>query len=356
MNRVDTFLELTVKQGGSDLHLVAGHAPRVRINGVLHPIRFRELTAEDMRLALDEVIPAEHKERLARELSVDFAYSTESLGRFRINVYHHTHGLGAALRVIPATIPSLASLGLPDAIRLHAAEPNGLILVAGPTGSGKSTTLAAIVDHINQTRNGHIITLEDPIEYLHPFKKCIVTQREIRVHAPSLADALRDAVREDPDVILVGELRDPEAISIALTAAETGIQIFGTLHTSGAARTIDRIINTFPANRQEQARGMLADSLRMVVSQRLLRTADGSGRVAALEILVNTKAVKAHIRAGSSHKLASVIQTGAGVGMQSSDAALQSFVDQGVVSAAEAAEHANDRSLLESRLARAGTA
>ena len=353
MKRIDTFLELTVKQSASDLHLVAGQAPRIRIHGVIHPVRFRELSNEDVRAMLDEIMSDLHRQRLADELAVDFSYYVEGLGRFRVNAYQQMHGLAAVLRVIPSEVPTLQQLGLPDAVRVNVAQPKGLILVTGPTGSGKSTTLAAIVDYINANRKGHIITLEDPIEYVHSFKQCLISQREIHLHAPSLAGALRDAVREDPDVILVGELRDAESVALALTAAETGIQILGTLHTSGASRTVDRIVNTFPAKRQEQARSMLADSLRMVVSQRLVRAVDGGKRIAAMEILVNTKASKAIIRSGASHKLASVIQTGGGVGMQSLDAALKTAVQNGVVSAAEAAEHAIDRTLFEDRLARA---
>ena len=301
MSRIDAFLELAVKQGGSDLHIVSGQVPRIRIQGVLHAVRFRELSVQDIDLMLREFTPPAQLERLDRNVSADFAYAVAGLGRFRVNVYKHVHGLAAALRVIPPRIPTLDELGLPATIKLNVTQAKGMVLVTGPTGSGKSTTIAAVIDHINATRRGHIVTIEDPIEFVHSYKQCVVSQREIGVHAPTLADALRDALREDPDVILVGELRDPEAISLALTAAETGIQILGTLHTSSASRTVDRIINVFPARRQEQARSMLADSLRMIVSQRLLRTTDGSRRVVAAEILVNTNAAKANIRSGSSH-------------------------------------------------------
>jgi twitching motility protein PilT len=356
MSRIDSFLELAVKQGGSDLHLVSGQPPRIRINGILHRVRFRELSVEDLESILDEFLDGGHRERLERDHHVDFAYSVADLGRFRVNVYRHQHGLGAALRIIPTKIPTLESLGLPPAIKLHTSHPKGLILVTGPTGSGKSTTLAAMLDHINSTRQGHIITLEDPIEFLHPYKKCVVTQREIQVHAASLADALRDAVREDPDVLLVGEMRDPEAISLALTAAETGIQILGSLHTSSAARTIDRIVNVFPARRQEQVRGMLADSLSMIVSQKLLRNSDGSKRIVAAEILVNNHAVKTIVRGGNSHKLESVMQAGARFGMQSLGGVLRDLVSKGAVTAEEAYENATDKSPFENLVPRLETA
>jgi twitching motility protein PilT len=353
MSRIDSFLELAVKQGGSDLHLVTGLSPRIRINGVLHRVRFRELSLEDMQLILDEFIPATQRERLQEESSVDFAYSADDLGRFRVNVYRHANGMAAALRVIPTVVPSIDDLSLPQSVKLAVSQPKGLILVTGPTGSGKSTTLAGMVDHINSTRRGHIVTLEDPIEFIHGFKKCVVSQREIGVHTPTLARGLRAAVREDPDVILVGELRDQEGISLALTAAETGIQVLGTLHTSGGSRSIDRIINVFPAGRQEQVRSMLADSLRAIISQKLVRITDGSGRVAAAEVLINTNAVKSIIRTGRVHKLDSVIQSGSRAGMQSLNSVLRDLVRQGTVTAEEASEHAIDRTAFEATLPRA---
>ena len=343
MSRIDTFLELAVKQGGSDLHLVSGQSPRVRIHGVLHRVRFRELSVEDLRGMIEECMPEPLRARLDGNSAIDFAYSVAGLGRFRVNVFKHVHGIAAALRVIPAKIPCLDDLGLPASVKLQASQPKGLILVTGPTGSGKSTTLAAMIDHINATRHGHIITLEDPIEFIHSFKHCVVSQREIGVHARSLADALRDTVREDPDVILVGELRDPDAIAQALSAAETGIQVLGTLHTSGASRTIDRILNVFAGPRQEQVRSMLADSLSMIISQKLLRTADGSKRVAAAEVLVNTHAARTMIRAGSSHKLQSVMQSGVRAGMQSFSVVLKDLVRRGIITAEEAYENATDK-------------
>jgi twitching motility protein PilT len=300
-----------------------------------------------MEQMLVEIMSEQHRTTLAEALSVDFAYEVEELGRFRVNAYQHVGGLAAVLRLISGNVPSLDSLGLPPAIKANSTQPKGLTLVTGPTGSGKSTTLAAMIDHINVTRKSHIITIEDPIEFVHEFKGSVISQREIHVHSPSFSDALRDAVREDPDVILVGELRDLETISLALTAAEMGVQVLGTLHTSGASRTIDRILNVFPAGRQEQIRAMLADGLRMIVSQQLVRTEDGNKRVAVNEILINTQAVSSMIRTGNSHKVESAIQVGSQIGMQSLDAKLKELVQNGTISGEEAHRHAIDKSKFE---------
>jgi twitching motility protein PilT len=350
--KVNTFLELAVNQGGSDLHLVSGEPPRIRINGVLHEVRFRALSAEDLQRLLDEFMHERQLERLREDRAVDFAYDVESLGRFRVNVHYHARGLAAALRLIKSDVPTMDALGLPVAIKTTASQPRGLTLVTGPTGSGKSTTLAAIIDHINANRKGHIITIEDPIEYVHGFKQCIVTQREVGYHSPTFSEALRNAIREDPDVILVGELRDLETIALALTAAETGAQVLGTLHTGSAARTIDRIINVFPAARQDQIRVMLADSLQMVVSQRLLPTPEGDGRHAAIEVLINTFAVASMIRTGNSHKIDSAIQSGAQAGMQSLDSSLKNLLDQGLISGEQAHAYASDKAAFERHIAR----
>jgi twitching motility protein PilT len=356
MSRIDTFLELAVRQGGSDLHMISGQAPRIRIHGVLHQVRFRELSVEDMERLIEEFTTPEARARLGTQLSTDFAYDVNGLGRFRVNLYRHHGGLGASFRVIPTQIPSWESLGLPTSLKLAVSQPKGLTLVTGPTGSGKSTSLAAMVDHINSTRRGHIVTIEDPIEFVHGYKQCVVTQREVFAHAPSFSEALAAAVREDPDVILVGELRDLETISLALTAAETGIQVLGTLHTNGAARTVDRIVNVFPARRQEQIRAMLADSLRMVVSQQLVTRTDGAGRLAVIEVLINNTASASIIRGGASHKLNSVIQAGRKVGMQSLDAGLRELVRAGAITGEEAYDHAVDRSQFERSLVRAEAA
>ncbi len=352
MSRIDAFLELGVKQGGSDIHLVSGQPPRIRIHGAVEPVRFRELSVEDVNRMLGELLTDALRAELEERRSVDFAYPVEGIGRFRVNVFHHTRGLGAVFRVIPEEVTPLEELGLPDSVTALATRGKGLTLVTGPTGSGKSTTLAAIVDRINRTRRGHIITIEDPIEFVHPFKKCVVTQREIGSHAPSFAEALRNAVREDPDVILVGEVRDLETISLALTAAETGIQVLATLHTSGAVRTIDRIINVFPARRQDQVRAMLAESLRLIVSQQLVRTADGQGRILAAEVMVNTPAIASMIRSGKAHQLASAIQTGGSAGMQSLDSQLRRLVEGGAISGEEAWRHALDKAPFDTYAAR----
>jgi twitching motility protein PilT len=352
VTRIDSFLELAVKQGGSDLHMVSGEPPRIRINGILHKVRFRDLSEEDLERILEEFLGPEILDELTRKLNVGFAYETPELGRFRANICKHRGGIAASFRVIPSEIPSLDSLGLPGAVKFAISQPKGLSLVTGPTGSGKSTTLAALVDHLNSARRGHIITIEDPIEFVHRFKSCVVTQREIGLHSPSFSEALRNAMREDPDVILLGELRDLESISLALTAAETGIQVLGTLHTNGAPRTVDRIVNVFPARRQDQIRTMLADSLRMIISQQLVRNTEGSGRVLAAEVLLNTHAAAAMIRGGQAHKLHSVIQAGGKLGMQSLDAVLKDLVRREVISPEEAYEHAIERSAFESQLAR----
>ncbi len=339
-SRVDAFLELAVRQGGSDLHLVSGRPPCIRLNGALHPVRFRELTVEDIESLLSEVMGEWHTRQLEELHAVDFAHEVEGLGRFRVNAYRHVRGLAAVMRVVPSVVPSFDSLGLSSAVKLQLMQPKGLTLVTGATGSGKSTTLAGIIRLLNESRKGHIITLEDPIEFLHEYHGCVISQREIGVHAPSFSVALRDAVREDPDVILVGELRDLESISLALTAAEVGIQVLATLHTGSARRTIDRVINVFPAKQQDQVRSMLAESLRMVISQRLVRRADGTGRLLAADILVNTHAAAAMIRSGNSHKLDSVMQAGVAVGMQTLDSSLKALLQKKLITAEEACRHA----------------
>lgn len=343
MGRLDTFLELSVRQGGSDVHLVTNEPPRIRIHGEVTSVRFRNLTADDMKSILEECMDDRLRAQLEQTRSVDLAYETPELGRFRVNVYYHLNGLAATFRTVPTVMKSLSDLDLPDVIAEHAALPRGLTLVTGPTGSGKSTTLAAIIDHINSTRRSHIITIEDPIEFVHGFKKSVITQRQVGIHSPSFAEALRNALREDPNVVLVGELRDAETIGLALTAAETGVQVLGTLHTSGAIRTISRIVNVFPARRQDQVRAMLADGLRMVISQKLVRTADERGRLAVLEILINTPAAESNIRTGKTQQLLSVIQTGARDGMRSMDAELLRLLGEGRISGEDAFHHALDK-------------
>lgn len=347
MSRIDAFLQLAVQQGGSDLHLVSGQTPRIRIHGSLHPIKFRDLSVDDMERLLFELMRDETKEELKTHLAVDFSYEAEGLGRFRVNAYAHRNGLAAVLRVVPSIVKSLEDLKLPTSIPAAIAKPSGLTLVTGPTGSGKSTTLAAMIDHINRTRKGHIITIEDPIEFVHQYKGCVITQREVGVHAPTFEMALKNALREDPDAILVGEMRDLETISLALTAAETGIQVFGTLHTNGAARTIDRIINVFPARRQEQIRSMLAEGLQLVVSQQLVPNAEGTGRFAVVEILVNNSAASSMIRSGKAHQLGQVIQSGARFGMQGLDGQLRELLRKGSITRDEAYRHAVEKNQFE---------
>jgi twitching motility protein PilT len=351
MNRIDAFLELAVHQGGSDVHMVAGQPMRIRLNGTLQPIRFRELTARDVDEFLEEFMTPGQRAALERDHAVDFAYESEKVGRFRVNVYRHTAGLAAAMRVVPTQPPQLAALNLPSVVEHMLAVGKGLVLVTGPTGSGKSTTLAGMVSHLNATRRGHIVTIEDPIEFVHHYDKCVVTQREIGAHAPTFSDALRSAVREDPDVILVGEMRDVETISLALTAAETGIMVLGTLHTNGAVRCVDRIVNVFPARRQDQIRSMVADSLRLVVAQQLVCKADRTGRLVAAEVLVNTHATSAMIRQGNAHKLMSAIQAGSRAGMQSLDAVLLDLVRREIITGDEAYDHAVERASFETYVA-----
>ncbi|MEO5989550.1 MAG: PilT/PilU family type 4a pilus ATPase [Candidatus Eisenbacteria bacterium] len=347
MNRIDSFLELAVNQGGSDLHMVSGQPPRIRILGELQPIRFRELSEQDVKDFLREFMDPEDRHMLDLNESVDFAYESPTAGRFRVNVYKHVGGIGAAMRVIPAQVPLLDSIGLPAVVEQILSVGKGLTLVTGPTGSGKSTTLAAMVDFLNRTKRGHIITIEDPIEFVHDYKQCVVTQREVGTDAPSFAEALRSAVREDPDVILVGEMRDLETISLALTAAETGIQVLGTLHTNGAVRCVDRIINVFPPRKQDQVRTMLAGAMQLVVAQQLVRKADHSGRLVAAEVLVNTHAVSSMIRQGNSSKLASAIQSGSRLGMQGLDTVLLELVRMEQITGEEAHVHAIDRGQFE---------
>jgi twitching motility protein PilT len=353
VSRINAFLELVMRQGGSDLHVVSGLTPRARILGALEPIRFRELSAEEIQRILSEFMTDEQRATYERNKHVDFSYVVEGLGRFRVNVYHHMRGIAAAIRVIPGKIPTIEELGLPPVVAGSVSNPRGLTLVTGPTGSGKSTTLAAMVDHINRTRRGHIITIEDPVEFVHEAKSCVVTQREVGAHAQSFSEALKHALREDPDVILVGEMRDLETIHLALTAAETGVLVLGTLHTNGAVRSIERLISVFPARIQEQVRSILAESLRMVVSQQLVRKADGSGRLAVPEILVNNQSCSSMIRGGRSHQLVSVIQAGARAGMQSLDANLEALVRKEVITGEEAYERAIEKTKFERYLAEA---
>lgn len=350
MSRIDTFLELVVNQKGSDLHLVSGSPPRIRLSGDLHAVKYRELSTDETTHLLYDIMPPNVRQQFDSEAcyGLDFAYEIPALSRFRVNVFRHLYGIGAVFRVIPSTILALEELRLPSVLKTLCREKKGLILVTGPTGSGKSTTLAAMIDFINQDRKGHIITIEDPVEFTHPNKQCLVSQREVGQHTPNFAAALHSTLREDPDAILVGELRDLETISLAVTAAETGILVLGTLHTNGAAATVDRIINAFPASIQPRIRAMLSSSLRGVISQQLVRRADGKGRLAALEILLNTSAVANMIREGKADRIINVIQSGALLGMQSLDNALRRMLDEKSITGDEAYNKAVNKQDFES--------
>jgi twitching motility protein PilT len=336
MAQIDQFLKVLVEQGGSDLHLTVGSPPVMRVHGHMQRIKFRELSNKDMEQLIYEVMEEEWRMRFLDELDFDFAYEIEGLARFRVNIFWQRKGLGAVMRTIPAKILTADQLGLPDVVRKMCMLTKGLVLVTGPTGSGKSTTLAAMVDLINETRADHILTIEDPIEFTHPNKKCLVNQREVGTNTKSFANALRAALREDPDVILVGEMRDQETIELGITAAETGHLVFGTLHTSSAPKTVDRIIDVFPADQQEQIRAMLAESLKGVVAQILLRTKDGKGRRAAQEIMVGSNAVNNLIRENKIHQIPSMIQTGKKDGMQLLDQHILEYLMSDQISAEEA--------------------
>ncbi|HEY7496479.1 MAG TPA: type IV pilus twitching motility protein PilT [Candidatus Tectomicrobia bacterium] len=347
MKRIDTFLELVVNQRGSDLHLVSGNPPRLRLYGELLPVKYRELTVEETTTLIHETMADNVQTLFESRYSLDFAYEAPDLARFRVNAFRHLHGLGAVFRVIPSTVQTLEDLGLPSVLTTLCRGKKGLILVTGPTGSGKSTTLAAMIDFINRDRKGHIITIEDPVEFIHRSKGSLISQREVGLNTASFATALHSALREDPDVILVGELRDLETISLAVTAAETGILILGTLHTNGAASTVDRMINVFPASEQPRIRTMLSTSLCGVISQQLVRRADGKGRLAAVEILINNAATANIIREGKTGQLAGVIERGALLGMQSLDNSLRSMLDAKLITGSEAYRKAVNKSEFE---------
>ena len=319
MAQIDQFLKVLLEQGGSDLHLTVGAPPIIRVHGHMQRLKFRELTGKDMESLVSKIMEEEWRMRFLDNMDYDFAYEVPDLARFRVNVFWQRKGLAAVMPTIPSKILTFADLNLPEVVQRFCMLAKGLVLVTGPTGSGKSTTLAAMVDWINDTRTDHILTIEDPIEFTHPNKKFLVNQREILTNTKSFANALRAALREDPDVILVGEMRDRETIELGITAAETGHLVFGTLHTSSAPKTVDRIIDVFPADQQEQIRAMLGESLKGVIAQVLLKTKDGKGRRAALEIMVGTSAIANLIRENKIHQIPSMIQTGKKDGMQLPD-------------------------------------
>ena len=347
MARIDEFLAEIIDRRGSDLHFLASDPPRIRLHGDLNPLRPDPLSPDFVREALYEIMPRKAQQRFETHDGADFAYSLAGRGRFRVNVLRHLNGMGAVFRAIPSKALTMDQLNLPEAVRTLARANSGLILVTGKTGSGKSTTLASMIDDINSREKGHILTIEDPIEFVHPRKNCLISQREIGVHAPSFSAALHSALREDPDVILVGELRDLETMSIAVTAAEMGILVMGTLHTNGAAQTVDRMINVFPADKQSHVRTMLSTSLKGVVSQQLLQRADKTGRVAALEILVNTSAAANLIRQGKLDQLENTMQGGGSLGMKTMDSSIQALLDQRVITGMEAYKKAINKGRFE---------
>jgi len=330
MPTMNELLHEASAKGASDLHLSAGQPPRLRIDGDLVATEHPSLTPEVVRDLVGTLITPAQRQLFEEEHELDFSCELEGSGRFRVNVFMQSRGPGVVLRTIPTKIPSLESLSLPPILTQLCTRERGLVLVTGPTGSGKSTTLAAMVDLVNSTWDGHILTIEDPIEFVHESKRCLVNQREVGPHTGSFSNALRSALREDPDVILVGEMRDLETISLALTAAETGHLVFGTLHTSSAPKTIDRIIDVFPAGQQGQIRTMLSESLEAVIAQRLLKK-KGGGRVAACEILVGVPAVRNLIREAKLHQIPSAMQTGQQAGMQTIDMALADLAKRGII-------------------------
>jgi len=344
MAQIDAFFKLMNDQGASDLHLMAGQQPVLRVQGELERVKYKELDSDNLKAMLYEIAPEEKVKVFEETGDVDFAYEIPGLARYRANFFEQKNGVGAVFREIPSTILTCEQLGLPPVVQKLASLPRGLVLVTGPTGSGKSTTLAAIIDEANKTRKDHILTVEDPIEFVHKSAKAIVNHREVGLHTRSFASALRGALREDPDIILVGEMRDLETISLAIEASATGHLVFGTLHTSSAAKTVDRIIEVFPTNQQEQIRNTLSDGLRAVVAQNLFKRIDKKGRCAALEIMIATAAVRNLIREGKTFQIPSMIQTGKKYGMQPLDDAIMDFLNKKMISPDEAYAKSNDKS------------
>jgi twitching motility protein PilT len=343
MAKVDAFFKLMHEQGASDLHLVAGQPPMLRIVGDMERVKYSVLDNDELRAMLYEITPEDKIKVFEESGDVDFGYDIPGLARYRANLFMQRNGIGAVFREIPDEISTVEQLGLPPVVSKLATLPRGLVLVTGPTGSGKSTTLAAIIDEANRKRKDHIITTEDPIEFVHYGQKCVVNQREVGIHTQSFATALRGALREDPDIILVGEMRDLETISLAIEAASTGHLVFATLHTTSAVSTVDRIVEVFPATQQDQIRSTLADGLRAVLAQVLFKRVDKKGRCVALEILVATPAVRNLVRERKTHQIPSMIQTGKKYGMQLLDDAIMDLYKKGWISSDEAYAKANDK-------------
>jgi twitching motility protein PilT len=345
MAKIDAFFKLMHEQGASDLHLVTGQPPALRIVGEMERIKYKVLDNDFLKGMLYEIAPEDKIKVFEETGDVDFGYEIPGLARYRANFFMQKYGCAAVFREIPSTILTCEQLGLPPVISRLATLPRGLVLVTGPTGSGKSTTLAAIIDVANKARKDHIITVEDPIEFVHQSQNCIINHREVGLHTKSFASALRGALREDPDIILVGELRDLETISLAIEAASTGHLVFGTLHTSSAPKTVDRIIEVFPSSEQAQIRSTLSDGVRAVLAQTLFKTIDVKGRCAALEIMIATPAVRNLIREGKTHQIPSQIQTGKKYGMQLLDDAIMDLLNKGRISPDDAYTKANEKSL-----------
>ncbi len=350
MAKIDRLFEELLTRKGSDLHLGIGCPPMIRARGDLMPIREHVVDEREMETLLFELLSESQKTKFTSELDLDFAYALGTKARFRANYFYKQTGLAAVFRTIPTEIPTLAELGCPEAVRKLADRRAGLVLVTGPTGSGKSTTLAAMIRHINTTRACHVLTIEDPVEFVHKPDKAHVTHREIGPHASSYAAAIRSAGREDPNVVLIGELRGPETMKLALQLSSFGVLVFATVHTNSAPATIDRILNVFPADEQPQVRGLLAESLAGIVAQQLLKTADERGRVAAQEILIGTSGISAMIREGKTFQIPSAMQNGIALGMQTMDMALEQLVRQKKITAEAALERATDREALEKRV------
>lgn len=344
MAYIDQFFQVIVAEGASDLHIGEGQPPKMRKHGDVMPIRDEPVMRDECAYMLREMCGKENWELFEERGDLDFAYAMDRQSRFRCNFLKQTNGYGAVFRLIPTTIATLEELGIPGVVKEFGHLRGGLVLVTGPTGSGKSTTLAALIDYINEKFSRHIVTIEEPIEFVHRNKRSIITQREVPENAASFPDALKAALREDADIVLVGEMRDLETISLALTAAETGLLVFGTLHTNNARKTIDRLVDVFPPNKQPQVRAMLANSLRGVLAQLLLKKVDGSGRIAVNEILIASAAVSAIIREGATQKLQDVIVGGKGQGMQFMDDAIWALLQQGVVAPREAFMKAIEKS------------
>lgn len=343
MAKIDALFNIMIEKGASDMHLCTGSRPKLRNSGELEEMDYDLLTDESLKELLFEIATEEQQAKFLEKKDLDFAYEIPDVSRFRANYFQQKFGMGAVFRVIPTKILTIEDLNLPEQILKLTQLSRGLVLVTGPTGSGKSTTLAAIIDYINANRKDHILTVEDPIEFVHKSKGCLVNHREVGSHTESFASALRAALREDPDVILVGEMRDLETIELAITAAETGHLVFGTLHTSSAAKTIDRIIDAFPAGQQAQIRTMLSESLKGVICQQLLKRVDQPGRLAALEILFCKTAIANLIREAKTHQILSIIQTSKAEGMQLMDQAIMDFLMKKMIAPEEAYLKANDK-------------